>query len=68
MAKELTAEDLYPLIEKLSIEERRRLLRFALKRGIDDNQAYADEPVGEGEFSEDTDALAWDADGWEGIG
>jgi hypothetical protein len=68
MAKELTADDLMPLIEKLSVEERRRLLRFALTRGDDDSQAYADEPVRDGEFTSDIDPLAWDADGWEGIG
>ena len=67
MANELTADDLIPLIKKLSLEERRRLLRLALAKGGDDKQAYSEAPSRDGEFSSDDDLLSWDAEGWEEV-
>ena len=68
MANELKADDLIPLIAKLSKRERRRLLRYALNHGLDDAEAYDARPPQNGEFTTDDDPLSWDADGWENIG
>ena len=68
MPKPLTADDLLPLIAKLSSEERDRLLRLASRQGNTDAEAYAAQPATPDEFGSDDDALAWEAEGWEGIG
>ncbi len=69
MEKPLSAEDLVPLVDRLSPHERLRLLRLiSLRPSGSDRDAYRAVPPGNGEFSSDTDALAWDADGWENIG
>jgi hypothetical protein len=68
MPKPLTADDLLPLIAKLSNEERHRLLRLAFPQGSTDADAYATQPVTPDEFGSDDDPLAWEAEGWEGIG
>jgi hypothetical protein len=67
MERELKAEDLIPLIAKLSREERLRLTRLALSQGLSDAQAYAAQPVGDEEFAADDDPLSWEAEGWENI-
>jgi hypothetical protein len=71
MPTPLTAEDLLPLIAKLSSEERHRLLKLVLRQGGSDGDAYAAHPVTTDEFATDHDGddpLAWDAEGWEGLG
>lgn len=68
MPAPLTADDLLPLIAKLSAEERRRLLHLVFRQGRTDGDAYASQPVQPDEFSSTDDALAWDADGWDGVG
>lgn len=69
MEKPLSAEDLFPLVDCLSAHERLRLLRLlSLRPAAEDRGAYRSVPPGNGEFSSDEDPLAWDADGWEGIG
>ena len=69
MEKPLSAEDLFPLVDRLSPHERLRLLRLiSLGPAADDRDAYLALPPRHDEFSSDTDPLAWDADGWEGIG
>ena len=68
MSNELKADDLIPLIAKLSLRERRRLLRLALNQGLDDGQAYASLPPRDAEFLSDDDLLSWEAEGWENIG
>ena len=68
MPAPLTADDLLPLIAKLSAEERHRLLRLAFRQGNTDAAAYTAQPVKADEFGGDEDPLAWDADGWEGVG
>ena len=66
MEHELTADDLAPLIAKLSTKERQRLFRIALRQDTTDAEVYAVVPVNESEFStDDDDPLGWDADGWE---
>jgi hypothetical protein len=68
MPKPLTADDLLPLIAKLSSEERHRLLRLAFRQGTTDADAYAAQPVTPSEFRSDDNALEWEAEGWEGVG
>ncbi len=68
MPVSLTADDILPLIAKLSTKERGRLLRLVLRRGNSDAEAYAAQPVREDEFSSDEDPLSWDAEGWEDVG
>jgi hypothetical protein len=69
MDHSLKAEDVLPLIRRLSTDERLRLIRLAqLKQNPgDDERAYAVLPVREGEFSSDEDLLGWDSEGWENI-
>ena len=69
MEKPLSAEELFPLVDRLSPHERLRLLRLiSLRPAADDRDAYLGFPPRRDEFSGDTDPLAWDAEGWEGIG
>jgi hypothetical protein len=66
MAEPAKAEDLWPLVQKLSRAERIRLATLALAADSDD-AAYRANPPSTGEFSSEEDSLAWDADGWEGL-
>jgi len=69
MEKPLSAEELFPLVERLSPKERLRLLQLISLRPVaDDRDAYRAVPPRHDEFSSDTDPLAWDADGWEEVG
>jgi len=68
MAGVLKAEDLLPLIAKLSYGERLCLCRPILKQGLSNAQAYAVKLPRDAEFSSDEDGLSWKADDWEGIG
>jgi len=69
MPASLTADDILPLIAKLSDKERERLLQLVLRRrSKSDTEAYAAQPVGEDELSSDEDSLSWDAEGWEDVG
>jgi hypothetical protein len=60
--------EVLPLIAKLSREEWHRLLRLAFRQDSTDADAYAAQPVTPDEFGSDDDALAWEPEGWEGIG
>jgi len=66
-----TAEDLWPLVQKLSHDEQVRLAKLALRaasRGPEaDAEAYDTAPPAPDEFSSDDDALAWEAEGWEKV-
>jgi hypothetical protein len=65
MPKHLSAEDIFPLVDYLSLDERLRLLRFISARPTaDDRDIYRALPPGNQEFSSDEDLLAWDAEGW----
>ena len=69
MEKPLSAEGLFPLVDRLSAHERLRLLRLiSLRPAADDRDAYLALPPRHDEFSSDADPLTWDFDGWEGIG
>jgi len=66
MSQPLTADDLLPLIAKLSSAERRKLFRLIQKVGSD-VEAYRAVPPAQDEFSSDEDTLAWDGGGWEDV-
>jgi len=66
MSQPLTADDLLPLIAKLSSAERGRLFRLIQKVG-NDVEAYRAVPPTQDEFSSEEDMLAWDGDGWEDV-
>ena len=65
----LTAEDLWPLVQKMSREEQLRLARRALASVGYDATAYARRPVRDEELSggDDEDPLAWEGEGWDGL-
>ena len=69
MAKPLNADDILPLVACLTPQERLRLLRLiSVRPGADDREAYrALPPTGE-EFASTEEPLAWDSEGWEGVG
>ena len=68
MPKHLSAEDIFPLVDCLSPDERLRLLRFiSALPAADDRDIYRALPPRNEEFSSDEDMLAWDAEGWEGV-
>ncbi len=69
---DITAQDLWPLVLKLSREERVRLARLALAApapgGPSERAAYEAAPVLPDEFGgEENDPLAWEAEGWEDV-
>lgn len=66
MSKQITADDILPLIAGLPTHERVRLIR--LITGIpyrDGGAVYAVVPPNDTEFSSEEDPLAWEGDGWE---
>jgi hypothetical protein len=67
MADPMTAEDLLPLVARLSPQERARFLRL-MTASANDAKAYAALPPKTDEFTTNEDELAWDADGWENVG
>ena len=68
MAKTLTADDILPLVASLTPQERVRLLRLiALPQGSD-APIYRSVPPSRDEFSSEDEPLAWDAEGWDGVG
>lgn len=72
MQNPVTAQDLLPLVEKLSHDEQVRLAKLALRAaslGRSSRSAYEADPPKPGEFdNDDEDPLAWDAGGWEQFG
>jgi hypothetical protein len=71
VAQPLTAEDLLPLVEKLSHDEQVRLAKLALRAARDpsrDAALYRTNPVQPGEFSHEDDGGAWEGEGWEAAG
>ena len=58
MQKHLSAEDIFPLVDRLSPDERLRLLRFITVRpATDDQDAYRALPPRSREFSNDEDLI-----------
>lgn len=66
MNQRLTAEDLRPLIMKLSVDERQKLARIAARATVkSDEELYAANPPRNHEFDSDDEPLAWEGEGWE---
>ena len=69
MSTDISAADLWPIVQKLPHDEQIRLAKLALMaaaRGPDgDRDAYRTAPPSAGEFSSEEDALSWEAEGWE---
>jgi hypothetical protein len=70
MSQTLTAQDLWPLVQKLPHDEQVRLaklaLRAAARSGSSDVEAYRRmAPPSAEEFSSQEEPLAWEAEGWE---
>ena len=68
MSTTLTADDLWPLVEKLSHDQQVKLARRALQaaaRQGDDAAAYRAAPPTANEFGSDEEGAAWEAEGWE---
>jgi len=68
MARALTADDILPLVDSLTPQERVRLQRLIAKPQGADASVYRSVPPSRDEFSADDGPLAWDAEGWEDIG
>lgn len=62
-----TVEEIIPLVEALSPQERARLLRLTTKPQNVDSAVYEATPPSPDEFSADEDPLAWDSEGWESV-
>ena len=68
MDKAITANDLWPLVQKLPHDEQVRLAKLALRaaaQGTSDGPAYRAAPPRADEFSQEDDGLAWEAEGWD---
>ena len=57
-----------PFVERLTPQERVRLLRLIAASPDVDSAVYRAVPPGKDEFSSDDEPLAWDAEGWEDVG
>jgi len=69
MGKPLTADDVLPIVASLTLNEKARLLRLISARSTESAaSAYRAIPSARDEFASDTDALAWDGEGWENVG
>lgn len=71
MAQPLTADDLLPLVAKLTHHEQVRLAQLALRAARDatrDAEAYRRMPVRPDEFSRNEESASWEAEGWEAVG
>lgn len=71
MPRSLTADDLLPLITKLSRDEQVRLAQLALRAARDatrDAAAYRAMPVLPDELSQDEEGASWEGEGWEAAG
>ena len=68
MAKQLTADDILPLVARLPPQERVRLVRLmAVQPSTKPEKVYEALPPGKDEFSTDDDPLSWDAAGWDDV-
>ena len=65
MPEPLTAEDLLPLIAKLSSEERRRLIQLMIRQGSTSAEVHTTGDLTSDKRTIADDPLGWEADGWE---
>lgn len=66
----LTADDLLPLVSRLSHDQQVRLAKLALRAAASegsDLEAYRAHPPRADEFGSEDDGLGWDAEGWDNI-
>lgn len=71
MAGTLRAEDLLPIVDRLSHGEQVRLVKLVLNAaGASslDAAAYAAKPEGADEFVQEDDGAGWEGEGWEAGG
>jgi hypothetical protein len=68
MARALRADDILPLVDSLTPQERVRLLRLIVRPQGGDETVYRSVPPSRDEFSADDEPLAWEAEGWESVG
>jgi hypothetical protein len=67
MSQPLTANDLLPLVARLTPLERERLARLISAASERDAAIYATAPIRQDEFASSDESLAWDAEGWEDV-
>jgi hypothetical protein len=67
MIESATVEEIVPLVEALSPQERARLVRLITGAANGDSFLYQAIPPTSQEFSADEDPLAWDSEGWENV-
>ncbi|WP_375766744.1 hypothetical protein NR798_34370 [Archangium gephyra] len=70
MSQTLTAQDLWPLVQKLSRDEQVSLAKLALRAAAQsgsssDAESYRAASPSVDEFSSQELQLAWEAEGWE---
>lgn len=68
MSKVLTADDILPLVDSLTTQERVRLLRLIASPQGGDASVYHHVPPSRDEFSTGDEPLLWEAEGWEDLG
>jgi hypothetical protein len=68
MGRALRADDILPLVDSLTPQERVRLLRLIAGPQGGDASVYQSVPPARDEFSADDEPLAWDAGDWEDLG
>jgi len=68
MPAPLTAEDILPLVKRLTLPERTRLISLIGATSSGDASAYRSSPAPHDEFSSEEEPLGWDAEGWENVG
>lgn len=68
MADPLTADDVLPLVQRLTPQERFRLLQLITASPRGDASSYKSIGIRPDEFSSDEDSLSWEGEGWENIG
>jgi hypothetical protein len=71
MDAQLTADDLWPLVQKLASDQQVRLVKLALMAAASspesDRDAYRTSPPMPAELASDDEGLAWEAEGWEKV-
>jgi hypothetical protein len=68
MPAPLTAEDILPLVKRLTLPERTRLIGLIGATSGGDAAAYRSSPATRDEFTSEEEPLGWDAEGWENVG
>ena len=67
MSQTLTANDLLPLVARLTPRERERLAHLIGATSERDAAIYTAAPIRQDEFATNDESLAWDAEGWEDV-